>query len=83
MIDRLEGSPAFRRAALDRLNRDAALAEKTGQPVREDVQRAREIIAKDGINGLRRAREQGVALPADAALLTPLAFGYPEEDRGE
>jgi hypothetical protein len=48
--------------------------------VREDLQRAREIIVKDGFSGLFRALQRGAALPAAVGLLAPLMFGPPEQD---
>jgi hypothetical protein len=45
--------------------------------VREDFQRARDIIYKEGLSGLSRALEQGVPLPA--ALLAPLTMDVRED----
>ena len=53
-------------------------AAKTNQPVREDIQRAREINSREGFSGLFRALERGVALPAVAALV-PVVRG-PAQD---
>jgi hypothetical protein len=49
----------------------------TVQPVREDVQRARQIIFEEGLTGLFRALKQGVALPAVA--LAPVAAVLQEQ----
>ena len=38
----------------------------TGQPIRADLQRARQIIAESGFSGLFAALKSGVALPAVA-----------------
>jgi hypothetical protein len=59
MFAKLDESPEIRQAALNRLERDAA---QNG--AREDVQLAREIIAKHGLRGLHWAWEHGVKLPA-------------------
>ena len=51
--------------AADR-KRDAEIAAQTGQPIRADLQRARQIIVEDGFSGLLAALKRGVALPAAA-----------------
>jgi hypothetical protein len=82
VIAKFEAPPAFRQTVLDRFERDAAFAKATGQPVRQDLQRARGIIVDDDFNRLFRALQRGAAVPA-AALLSPLMSGLPEEDRRE
>lgn len=57
-------TPEVRQRILDKVDRDQALSQRTGDPVRADVQRARNILATEGIAGLRRALERGEALPA-------------------
>jgi hypothetical protein len=70
IIKRLDASPGIRHAVAARLARDAEVAEQTGQPIRADVQRARQIIIDEGFSGLFAALRRGVALPALA--LAPL-----------
>ena len=78
---KLDKDPAVRAKVLERMNLDAEHAAKTGQPVREDIQRAREIIARDGLTGLLRALRAGVPLPA--AALVPLTSALREQQSGE
>ena len=66
LIARLDSSPEIRRAVLGRLQRDAELAAQTGQPIRADLQRARQIVAESGFSGLFAALKSGAALPAAA-----------------
>jgi hypothetical protein len=51
-------------AVLARLERDAEIAARTGQPIRADVQLARKIIVEEGFAGLFRALKAGAPLPA-------------------
>ena len=81
MFAKLDKDPAIRAKILERMNLDAELAARTGQPVREDVQRAREIISRDGLTGLLRALRSGVALPA--AAMVPLASALRDQSPGE
>ena len=74
MLAKLDKDTALRAKVLDRLNRDAEYAAKTGQPVREDIQRARQIISEGGFSGLFEARRAGVALPALAALAPVVSY---------
>ena len=74
MLAKLDKNTALRAKVLDRLNRDAEYAAKTGQPVREDIQRARQIISEGGFSGLFEARRAGVALPALAALAPVVSY---------
>jgi hypothetical protein len=69
-LAKLDASPELRAAALAHLERDTEIAARTNQPVRADLQRAREIIAKEGFSGLWTALERGVAIPA--VVLAPL-----------
>jgi hypothetical protein len=48
------------------MERDAELAAQTGQPIRADLQRARQIIAESTFTGLFQALKRGVARPAAA-----------------
>src|SRR5262245_65831765 len=56
----------------------------TGQPIRADLQRARQIIAESGSAGLFEALKRGVTLPAVAfaPLVQPLVQSE-EVNRGE
>jgi hypothetical protein len=60
---KLDAGPGIRRAALGKAERDADWAQRTGQPIREDVQRARQIIGEEGLSGLFAARDRGEKLP--------------------
>jgi hypothetical protein len=68
ILRKLDGSQEIRRIARDRLQRDIDYARQTGQPLRPDVQRAREIIGTEGpfggFTGLFAALRRGEALPA-------------------
>ena len=80
IIARLDRSPELRRAVLGRLQRDAEIAAQTGQPIRADLQRARQIIAESGFSGLFAALKSGAALPAAAfAPLVQLLLQQGEE----
>jgi hypothetical protein len=59
----LDASPGIRRAALGKAERDVDWSQRTGQPIREDVQRARQIIGEEGLSGLFAARDRGEKLP--------------------
>jgi hypothetical protein len=60
----------LRQAALQRLLRDEDYAARTGDPIRQDIQNARRIIAESGLTGLRAALKAGkIPLPAVAGLL--------------
>ena len=73
---KLEGSQLYRDTVKARNARDLA-AEKSGLgKVRADMVRAREIFAKDGWNGLRKAAEAGIV---PAVFLSPNAV--PEDWR--
>jgi hypothetical protein len=53
----------------------------TGQPIRADLQRARQIIAESGFTGLFNALKQGAALPAVAfAPLVQLLMQEPQDE---
>jgi hypothetical protein len=53
----------------------------TGQPIRADLQRARQIIAESGSTGLFDALKRGVALLA--AAFAPLVQLLAQEPQGE
>lgn len=58
--------PALQQKAAANMQRDAEFAKRTGGKVREDIQRARQILATKGIAGLTAALASGVVL-ADSA----------------
>mgnify|MGYP003647317343 CR=1 FL=1 len=58
--------PALQEKALANFQRDAKIAKSSGGKVREDIQRARKILATKGIVGLTAALASGVVL-ADSA----------------
>ena len=66
LIGKLDADPQIRQAVLARMQGDAEIAAQTGQPIRADLQRARQIIVEDGFAGLFAALRRGVALPAAA-----------------
>ena len=51
------------------MERDAEIAARTGQPIRADIQLARQLIIDGGFTGLFEALKRGAALPV-VALLT-------------
>jgi len=70
IIVRLDASPGIRHAVAARLQRDIDVAVQTGQPIRRDLQLARQLIIDGGFAGLFEALKQGAAVPALA--LAPL-----------
>jgi hypothetical protein len=72
VLNKLDASQAIKKKALDRMQRDMEAAAQGGGIAREDVQRARSIIATKGFRGLFAALDAGVALPA---ALLPIAVG--------
>jgi hypothetical protein len=77
-LGKLDRDIALRRRILEKLDADAAVAQATGQPVRQDVQLAREIIYRDGLTGLFAALKKGAALPA-VALIVPVLQEHQDE----
>ena len=66
------------------MERDAEMMASTGQPIRQDLQLARQIIVEKGFSGLFEALEQGAALPAVVfAPLVQLLTQAEEVNRGE
>ena len=51
------------------MERDAEMMASTGQPIRQDLQLARQIIVEKGFSGLFEALKRGAALPALAFAL--------------
>jgi hypothetical protein len=70
VLDKLDANPQFRATPLRRLERDAEFERSMGG-TRQDIQRAREIIARSGLRGLFAALERKEFLPA---LLPPLGL---------
>lgn len=70
---KLSKSEAVRAKALANMQRDAELAAKTGQPIRKDIQRARELLGQGGLEALFNALKRGEALP----VLAGSAFAVP------
>ena len=66
MLAKFDKDQTLRQRVLERLDRDFEYARKTKQPDRQDIQRARQIIAERGFSGLFEALKRGVALPAVA-----------------
>jgi hypothetical protein len=63
-------------------SRDFEYARSTNQPVRQDIQRARRIIARQSFSGLFCALERGVALPAFVRPLVELLRRQQEQPSG-
>ena len=64
-IAKLDASPEIKTHVLGLMQRDAEWAARTGSPVRQDLQNARDIISKEGFAGLFRALDAGkIALPS-------------------
>lgn len=80
MIAKLDADDALRARVAEGMRLDAEHAAKTGQPVRADIQRARDIFAREGLSGLFRALARGVALPA--AAVVPMASAL-QDRQGE
>jgi hypothetical protein len=65
-------APAIKARLLAKIENDALMAAKSGLPLREDIQRARALMAAPGwLKNLIAARQRGEALPA--VLAAPLA----------
>ena len=67
MRDNIE--PELIRKAESNMLRDSEWAERTGMPIREDIQRARQILMDGGLKALRQALDSGVVLPAAAGMI--------------
>jgi hypothetical protein len=83
ILDKLD-TPEIRANALGQLQRDAEIAARTGQPVRADLQNARDLIHKSGFRGLFAALDAGkIALPAvTLGLILPQVFGQQQAEPG-
>ena len=71
-------TPEVRQRVLGRMQQDADAAAQTGLPIREDIQRAREIFSRLGFQGLRDALGKGL-LPVAAV---GIFLRYAEEGEG-
>jgi hypothetical protein len=71
----------MRQAVLAHMERDATTAAQTGQPIRADVQLARQIFSESGFAGLFEALKKGAAVPAVAFVpLLELLEGRDRQD---
>ena len=71
----------IRNRALSQADIDENYAARGFGATRDDIQTARRIFAERGFEGLRKAREQGIALPGIAAFLS--LYGLQEGEGGE
>lgn len=77
---KLEGGN-IRNRALTQADIDENYAARGFGATREDLQTARRIFSERGFEGLRKAREQGIALPGIAALIG--LYGLQEGEGGD
>ena len=69
-------TPFIRRRAEAKMLQDYEWARKTGQPVREDIQNFRRILAEGGLEGLKKALQEGAILPSAAIVgISELLYG--------
>jgi len=61
--------PELIEKAKSNMLRDTEWSERTGMPIREDIQRARQYLIDGGLKALRQALDSGVVLPAAAGVL--------------
>jgi hypothetical protein len=66
---KLDADPAVREEVAGRIKRDADWAAATNEPVRPDIQLARQIFVERGFAGLLDALEKGLPLPVIFAAL--------------
>ncbi len=66
LLSRLDASPEIRAGVAARSARDAEASALTGDPIRVDIQRAREVTSRAGFTGLFQALRRGEALPVVA-----------------
>lgn len=74
----LLSKPEVRAAVLAKMDRDAQIAQATGQPVRKDLQYLRQIFGTGGIQAVKEAIGKGLLPAAAAAVMLP----YLSEDEG-
>jgi hypothetical protein len=67
--DAFDASPSIKDCINRRFAEDAAYAEATNRPLRQDVQLARWILAHYGFRGLRKALDDGLFLPGIVGVL--------------
>jgi len=69
VADGIGESPVVRDRVLKMMERDASVSQALGLPLREDLQRLRQIFAESGFKGVREALAAGVLLPAAAMMV--------------
>lgn len=76
--------PIIREKARENLTRDRTFAQRRGVPMREDVERALEIVGEGGWEALKAALDAGKVLPAIAAMiLAPSFLGLDQAGPGQ
>lgn len=73
-------TPELRAKVAAHADLDDEIARSTGQPVREDLQRARRAFGRGGFGALRLLRQQGLAPSVILPLLGAGALLQPQED---
>ena len=71
---------SIRPYAAARFARDAEFGQKSGEVPRPDIQRARDIVAREGLRGLRPALNRGELLPSVLGPLGLAPFLLPDVD---
>jgi hypothetical protein len=90
MLEKMDAVPEFGRNAMGQSpmvmeragamrDRDAMLSREYKLPLREDIQLAREIFSKEGLQGLREALARGAVLPSAAVAIVGTAALKGEE----
>lgn len=80
MLEKMDAVPEFGRRAMGQSpmvmeraaamrDRDALLSQEYKLPLREDIQLARDIFSKEGLQGLREALARGAVLPSAAVAI--------------
>jgi hypothetical protein len=64
LLNRLDADPRIRKIVQSKIDTDIDFATRLGLPIRDDLQRAREIIASGGLAQLMRELQKGAILPA-------------------
>lgn len=92
LLEAMDAAPAFGREAMGSSplvkerahamrNRDDLLSKEYGLPLREDIQTARQIFERGGLEGLRAALRGGAVLPAAAVAIVGSELLYGQGDR--